>query len=486
MTPEQTKILWGYLGAVAYVLFAIGIALLFYKLGLSKKYTRKIVHILVGFEWVILSQLMGASYHFLIVCAVFTAALALSYFKHLLPAMSSDGENDPGTVYYGISMTVMASVCLFVPEMMLPFGIGVFCTSLGDGLAGVVGQLVKKHNPRIFRGKSLLGTLTNLVTSFGVAVAFKYIYAMESLTLLHCLYIAIFSAGLELIGAFGLDNLMITLGTAALTYALIAYPVTVGYVAPIIIAPYIVAAVIEKRALTAYGLLAALLLDLVTALAFGNLGFFVLISFFVGALAVDKVKKARRREDTITKKEGTRDLIQVIANGLVPMTMASIFIFWQHPAFLVGFVASLAEAFADTVASGMGVFSRTTYDIFKMRKCECGISGGVSLVGTLSSLIASALLSLYLFALGLGLSWIFFLISFAASFLGVVFDSFLGSLFQIKFKCSECGKITERHVHCDKPTTHVQGFAFFDNDVVNLLSGVFSAAVAVAVCFVVL
>ena len=40
MTPAQIKILMGYTLAVVYVLFAIGIALLAYKLGLSKKYTR--------------------------------------------------------------------------------------------------------------------------------------------------------------------------------------------------------------------------------------------------------------------------------------------------------------------------------------------------------------------------------------------------------------------------------------------------------------
>ena len=468
-------IFYGYLFAALYVMLSVGIALGFYKLGLSKRFTRKIVHILVGFEWCILSHYMGPSYHFVIVCIVFTLCLALSYFKKLLPAMSSDGENDPGTVYYGVAMTIMSIICFFKPAMLLPFGIGVFCTSIGDGLAGIVGQLVKEHNPKIFRSKSLIGTLANVVTSFLVALTFKLVYAdVLALTVWHCVFIAVASAGLELIGAFGLDNLIITIGTAGLAYALLYIPGATLYVAPIITAPFIIAAVIERRALTSLGLIMAMILDFVVAVAFGNLGFYVLISFFAGSLLVDKIKKRKRADDGITKKEGTRDLIQVIANGLIPLASALLYTYTGSLIFFVAFVASLAEAFADTVASGMGVFSKRTYDVFKLRTCECGISGGVSVVGTVSGAVASALLSLYLAPF----SWWLVLVSFAASFLGVVFDSFLGSLLQIKFRCTECGKITEKHQHCGSMTKQVAGFAFFDNDVVNLLSGAFSAIVA--------
>ena len=469
MSPETVNIILGYVLAVVYVLFAIGIALLFYKFGLPKKFTRKIVHILVAFEWVILSHFMGNSYHFLVVCVVFTAGLALSYFKKLLPAMSSDGENDPGTVYYGLSMTAMIIISMLVPEMMLPFGIGVFCTSFGDGLAGVVGQLVKKHNPKIFRNKSLFGALTNLVVSFAVAMIFKYAYGME-LSIWHCVLIAILSTGLELIGAFGLDNLFITLGTAFFTYSLMTWDATMLYVVPIITAPILIATIIEKRALTTSGLILAMIMDFTVSAVFGNMGFLVLISFFAGSLITDKIKKRRKKEDTITKKDGTRDIIQVIANGIVPMCMTN------EVAFLIAYGASFAEAFADTVASGLGVYSKSTFDLFKMRKCECGISGGMSFIGTFSSLVAAILISLYLGTL----NWWYALVSAAAAFLGVIFDSFLGSIFQIKFSCRKCGKITERHNHCGEPTKQIAGFAFFDNDVVNLLSGVFAAGIAIA------
>ena len=474
MAPE----IKGYIFAVLYVVAVLAAALVLHKLGLPKKYTRKLVHILVGFEWLILSHFMGATIHFLIVCLVFTLGLLASYLLKLLPAMSSDEENAPGTVYYGLAMSIMALICLFLPEMLVPFGIGVFCTSFGDGFAGLVGQLVKKHNPKVFRNKSLVGALTGLAVSTCVALVISYAYGL-GLSVWHCIFIGIFSAGLELVGAWGLDNITITLGTSFLSYALATFDATQAYVVPILITPLLIAAVIGKRALTTWGLVGALVLDLVVSLTFGNFGFVVLLSFFVGSLAVDKIKKRRKKADTITKKEGTRDLVQVVANGLVPLVMALLYVITLSPAFLVGYVAALAEAFADTVASGLGVYSKTTFDPFKMKRCECGISGGMSVVGTLSSFIASIIIALIPFAFGLyGMNLWPVAIAALSAFGGVVFDSFLGSVLQIKYTCRICGALTEREQHCNRPTARHSGFAFFDNDVVNLLSGVFAAALA--------
>ncbi|MBQ8690061.1 MAG: DUF92 domain-containing protein [Clostridia bacterium] len=476
--------LMGYILACVFVAAVIGMALLFYKLGMPKKYTRKMVHILVGFEWVILSHFMGATFHFLIVCLVFTAGLTLSFFLKLLPAMSSDGENDPGTVYYGVSMCILSLVCLFIPEMMLPFGIGVFCTSFGDGLAGIAGQLVSRYNPKIFRKKTLVGTLVNFAVSFGVALVFRAIFDME-LSVWGCLFIGILSAGLELVGTYGLDNIYVSVGVAFFAYALMYIDGTLRFVVPILVTPFLIATVLHKKALTPYGLVGAMFLDAIVSVVFMNFGFIVLISFFVGSLLVDKIKKIKKREDTITKKEGTRDLVQVIANGLAPMLMAVMFALTVEYAFLIAFVASLAEAFADTAASGIGVFSKKTFDPFKMKKCESGLSGGMSLVGTIASLVAAFLISLIPWAFGVYGTILEPVIVTASAFLGVVFDSFLGSLLQIKYRCTVCGKITEREAHCDKPTVKDSGFAFFDNDVVNLASGIFTAIVAAVTCFVI-
>ncbi len=471
-------VLKGYIFSISYAFLCLALALVLYKLGMPKKYSRKMVHVLVGAEWVILSHYMGATYHFLIVCLFFFVVLTVAHVKNLMPMISSEGDNAPGTVYYAVGMSIMATVCLFLPKMLIPFGIGVFATSVGDGLAGIVGQLVRRANPKIYKNKSLLGFIANFVSSSAVAVIFKYVYE-ANLTVWQCAVIGIFSAGLELITPLGLDNITTTVGVSILSYLFIFIPAINSYFVPIVLTPYIIALVLEKRVLTRNGLLLALFLDLVVSLTFGNFGFTLLLSFLVGSVVVDKFKEIKVKHDDITKKSDCRDGVQVIANGLIPMVMAVMFSGTFRGVFIIGYVAALAEAFADTAASGFGAFSNKAYDIFRRREIKKGLSGGVSLIGTLAAALGSFFIPLIALAFGIINMKILFVTA-AAAFLGAMFDSMLGSLLQVKYRCAVCGELTEKEFHCKKRTKKHSGFEFFDNDVVNLTSGLFASISAIA------
>lgn len=471
-------ILKGYIFGILYALICLLLSLLAYKLGIPKKYSRKLVHILVGAEWIILAYYVGATYHFLIVCLIFLTLLSISYLKNIMPMISSESDNAPGTVYYAVAMTVMATIVMFVPDMMLPFGIGVFCTSVGDGFAGTFGQLIKKYNPKIYRNKTLFGSFFGFLFSFGTALVFNIIFDMN-LKIWQCIMIGIFSAILEAVTVLGLDNITVTLGTAFLTYAFVHYPIIELFIVPIVFTPLVIAVVLERRVLTKGGLVLAIVLDAVVALAFGNFGFILLAAFLFGSVAVDKLKKHKKASDSVTKKSDCRDAIQVLANGLIPMLMAVLYSLTANKAFLVGYVAALAEAFADTCASGMGVYANSTFDIFKMKKTKMGLSGGMSVIGTLASLLGAFVIGAIGFAFEPDFKLL--LIASLTAFFGAVFDSFLGSLFQIKYRCKICGELTEREVHCDVKTEEYSGFTFFDNDIVNLLSGVFSAFFATVI-----
>ena len=112
-----------------------------------------------------------------------------------------------------------------------------------------------------------------------------------------------------------------------------------------------------------------------------------------------------------------------------------------------------------------------------MKPCKPGISGGMSVLGTLSSLIAAFLMALFAYLLRLVGSREIVLIMLCA-FLGGIFDSFLGSLLQVKYKCTVCGELIEKEEHCGKPTTHHSGLKVMSNDLVNLLGTAFSAILA--------
>ena len=463
-----------------YAIICLALAFLLYKLGVSKKITRKIVHILVGFEWAILYYFMGASWQFLSVCLAFSLILLIAHRKNLMPMISSDGDNSPGTVYYGLAMSVMATVTLFLPNMILPFGIGVCCTSLGDGLAGLLGQCVDaKWNIKVYKKKTIVGIIANFTVCFASAMLFKHIFEMP-LSVWHCLAIAVLATQLELFTGRGLDNITITIGTSFLTYLFIAVESIGNYLLPILLSPLIIVFAIEKKALTKDGVAAAILIDIIISITLGNVGFLILLAFFIGGIFTDKIKKScKKTGQNENKKNECRNSVQVLANSLAAVVCSVLYFITDKRVFLVAFVAAFAEALADTSASGIGALSNKAFDPFRMKRCPPGLSGGMSWIGTLSSLVGSALISLIAVAFGT-ITFNEAIIVTLAGFLGGVFDSFLGSLLQVKYRCPTCNAIVEKKEHCGKPTLKHSGLVFVTNNSVNLLGTVFAVLVSIA------
>ena len=471
-------LLEGYLSGIGYGLVCLLLALILYKLGVPKKYTRKVVHILVGFEWVFLYHFLGAGVHFLAVCLAFLVLLIVAYKGKLMPMIASEGDNAPGTVYYAVAMSGVAIVGCFLPDVMLPFGVGIFCTSVGDGFAGLVGQLIKSKNPKVYANKSLFGTLANFICSFLCAFIMSWACNM-GLSVWQSLAIATLSTLLELVVGKGLDNIAITWGVTALTYAFMYFPHINNYIIPIICTPLVVIFALSKRALTGWGVFAAICVDLAISITLGNYGFVLLMTFFTVSVLIDKIKKHAKHAGRDEELKGDcRDHMQVLVNGLIPALCAVLYFFSRNPAFGVAFVASLAEALADTAASGVGAFSKSTFDLFRMKPCKKGMSGGMSVIGTLTSLGGAALVSAVALAFG-AVDFRLALVAFGAAFAGALFDSFLGSVFQVKLKCTVCSELTEKHEHCGAKTAHAGGLTLIDNDVVNLLSALFAAGFAI-------
>lgn len=468
----------GYLFSVIYAAVCLALGFGLYKAGVPKKITRKLVHILVGFEWVILYHFMGAGLHFLFVCLFFLAILTVAYHKKLMPMIASDGENAPGTVYYALAMSVMALICVFLPDMILPFGIGVICTSLGDGFAGLFGQLMSfPKNLKIYGNKTVYGTLLNfIICSIAIGVFnSEFELGME---LWHITVIALFATELELFTGRGLDNVTITLGASFLAYFFINYEGPENYLAPILLTPILIAFAYKRKALTIDGIVAAIVVDFVISFTLGNLGFLLLCAFFLGGLITDKIKKKNKKAGQNNKKlSECRDSLQVLANSAVPTVCSVLYFVTGEEAFLVAFVAAFSEALADTSASGVGVLSGKAFDPFRMKPCTVGISGGMSLLGTFASLIGAALISLLAFGLG-ALTLTEMAFATLAGFLGAIFDSFLGSLLQIKYKCQVCGAIVEKREHCGEKTIKHKGLVFVTNDTVNFFGTLFATAIA--------
>ena len=470
-------ILKGYLFSLLYGMFCILASALAHRMGVKSVYTRKITHILVGFEWVILNHYFGASIHFLIICLVFTLVICILHKTKLVPSLSSDEENSLGTIYYCIAMTVMSAIVLIFPEMMIPFGVGVVCTSVGDGFAGVIGQ-IKKHNIVIYGKKTLFGFLSCFILSVASIFILLSAYKVE-INPFYVILVSLFAAELELFAQKGIDNITVTIGSAFLSFLFISFPsLILYYIAPILLTLPIVVLVYEKKALTKAGIILAIALDLVASIAFGNIGFVILIGFFGGSLIADKLKKRGKEH----KKP--RNAIQVLANGSLGIVFGILYLIFNSSIFLVAFASVFSEALADTASSGIGSRSEKAFDVFRMKKVSAGTSGGISLIGTLSSLISAALIA-GISAISPEIGFIEALIVLTSGFLGSIFDSLLGSLLQGKYKCSICGEETEERVHCNEKTTKISGLEWMNNSAVNFFSTLFASVVSIILSLII-
>ncbi|MGN1163193.1 MAG: DUF92 domain-containing protein [Candidatus Ornithospirochaeta sp.] len=232
---------------------------------------------------------------------------------------------------------------------------------------------------------------------------------------------------------------------------------------------------VKKKWLTASGTAAAVVLGLVILWMGGFSAFLVLLFFFISSSVVSRVSKAQRG---VEKKGNCRDAVQVLANGL-PAALAILLsrsvVF--GPAATVAFVAALSEATADTWSGSFGMLSRKDpVSIITFTKVPKGISGGVSALGFLGGLSASLLTS----ALGAGCfaySVSSFSVAAGSGFLGSVIDSLLGALVQVQYRDKE-GRLTEKDEENGEKNERVRGIPGFDNDAVNLVSGLLSASLA--------
>ena len=214
-------IVLGYILTFGWVFLMLGLTAL-----LKKKYpntgdelSRKIVHVSVAFAWIPMVLCFGATWHLIVPPAVFIVLNAVSYHKNLFSGMerSDESRRSLGTVWYAVSMTVMALWSVLLPSCLPAYGTGLFCMALGDGFAPLFGKLRRGNRP-LFGGRTLYGSVSIFIISLIVIAIFTAIFALP-LAFWQMLAVAAAAVFLELVGVRGLDNLTLPLGVFLLTFA---------------------------------------------------------------------------------------------------------------------------------------------------------------------------------------------------------------------------------------------------------------------------
>ncbi len=195
-----------------------------------------------------------------------------------------------------------------------------------------------------------------------------------------------------------------------------------------------------------------------------------LLTFFISSSLLSKYRKIKDfKINNHFEKTGIRDHYQVLANGGIGGLLIILNLFFYNELFYFMFVSSISAVCSDTWGTEIGTLrEQKTFDILTFKKVNQGISGGISIIGLIGSLLGSFVVSLS------SIYWInktnFFLII-IVGFMGSLIDSVLGKLIQAQYKCSECGIVTEKKIHCRQSTEQISGISWINNDWVNFFAG---------------
>jgi uncharacterized protein (TIGR00297 family) len=233
----------------------------------------------------------------------------------------------------------------------------------------------------------------------------------------------------------------------------------------------------------------AIAATIVGAVIFGVGGWqwaILLLTFFITSSGLSRLFKKRKQGLSEKFSKGhERDAGQVFGNGGLATFFAVLHAFYPQSIIpWIGFAASLAAVNADTWATELGVLNPTPPRMITnlQKRVEKGTSGGISLWGTLASLLGSAVIAIpaVLFSPTGTLNIVHCLLITLAGLAGSLFDSLLGATVQAMYYCPKDQKETEKHpLHtCGTQTVRIRGWEWLNNDWVNFACAAFAVLIA--------
>ncbi|HEV7178339.1 MAG TPA: DUF92 domain-containing protein [Candidatus Baltobacteraceae bacterium] len=242
-----------------------------------------------------------------------------------------------------------------------------------------------------------------------------------------------------------------------------------------LLAAAVALAALRASALTRSGTVAAFI---VGAAVFGAGGWpaaAVMFAFFAPSIALSRLGKARKRELLDIGKTGARDGWQVLANGGVA-ALALILSLRFGASYAAAFAGALAAASADTWGTEIGTLARgLPRSILTFRRLETGLSGGITVQGTLAEVAGAGCVALVAYLAHLAP---FFPVA-LAGMAGAFVDSLLGASAQALRWCPQCERAAETNPHhCGTATSMRRGVSWMENDAVNVVATLSGALVA--------
>jgi len=212
-------------------------------------------------------------------------------------------------------------------------------------------------------------------------------------------------------------------------------------------------------------------------------GFILVIEFFIIGFICTRFKfKQKRKKGIAQEKGGIRSWENVIANGFAFSLFGTLYFFTNIESFLAAFIASIAIATGDTLATEIGLLSSNKPRLItNFKEVETGKSGGITLLGSIASIIGIIIITISSWIIGFSFNNYSIMAIMIGSFLGIIIDSVIGATIQAQYYCDECKKFTELQIHHEKKNRLISGFGFVDNNIVNLLATTIGSGLSILI-----
>lgn len=209
---------FGILVSIVFIAIILASAKLFEKAG--KEASRKFIHIMLSNWWIIAMVFFDNVFYATILPAMFIVINYASYKMDIIKVMERDeGEENKeslGTVYYAISLCILAIVTFGPLKNPLVGLCGIAVMGYGDGLAAVIGQSIKSPEYKIGQNKkTVAGSATMFIVTLIIIAGFLT-YNEATNIAIKSILVAILMTIVEAVSIKGTDNITVPLITSLL------------------------------------------------------------------------------------------------------------------------------------------------------------------------------------------------------------------------------------------------------------------------------
>ena len=231
----------------------------------------------------------------------------------------------------------------------------------------------------------------------------------------------------------------------------------------------------RKKSISRSGFIALIVICSFFILSDGIAWLAIIFYMFASSSIISKILPQQQGIVQTIAKPGGRDYVQALANLGVSICLYAVYLLKPYDFLMIGFLASIIGANADSWASEIGRLSKKTPNLITTFKpIKHGISGGITMMGTFGGILGGLFIFLlsYFTLQNKNYEFLFtkrsITVILVSGIAGLFIDSYLGAWFQALYQ-SKVG-LNEK-----KEGQIIKGFHWMTNDLVNFISTFLSA-----------